>query len=91
MRKIAVVAAICTVCFLLRTLLLEVMDFWFDSQPWYIMIPYFMVAEIIPLGLLLFVFNSTATLPPEILQEEGTLEGGDETYTAVDASVQQGT
>jgi len=62
MKKIAVVAAICCVCFLLRTALLGFMKVRFDDgQPWWILVPYFAVAEIVPLILLLLVFNSSAT------------------------------
>jgi len=87
MRKIAIVAATCCVCFLLRTCLLGLMLREFEDQPWEILVPYFSVAEIIPIILLLYVFNSSATwTSPEALRELTKYEDREKTEIEIHAN-----
>jgi len=59
----------------------------FEDQPWEILVPYFSVAEIIPIILLLYVFNSSATwTSPEALRELTKYEDREKTEIEIHAN-----
>jgi len=68
MRKIVIVAAICCTCFVFRALVFVVMTLFYNEQPYWILLPYLAFSEIVPLGGLLYVFDSHAANTEDFIQ-----------------------